>query len=148
MSNDVTLVIWFEIFKNQCPLGVSFDHVFIFSFLVQFLQEICIPPCDIIWRSWPHFLKPEKNVQQRFFTYKILIQILKRFSWDLETGHEFKLFPANIWIFKLFFLMVFTIKMLLVNIYGLLNLLEFQCDHFSSLFQAEYQFQISNVGGK
>ena len=32
--------------------------------------------------------------------------------------------------------------------YGLLNLLEFKCDHISGLFQAEYQFQNSNVGGE
>ena len=43
------------------------------------------------------------------------------FSWDLFSGHKFKLFPANIWILKFFFLMVFAIKMILENIYGLLN---------------------------
>ena len=43
---------------------------------------------------------------------------------------------------------VFAIKMLLDKPYGLLNLLEFKCDHFSSFFQAESQFQNSNVGGK
>ena len=32
--------------------------------------------------------------------------------------------------------------------YGLLNLLEYKCDHFSSLFQAESKFQFSKVGGK
>ena len=30
----------------------------------------------------------------------------------------------------------------------LLNLLELKCNHSSSLFQAESQFQNSNVGGK
>ena len=29
-----------------------------------------------------------------------------------------------------------------------MNLLELKCDNFSSLFQAESQFQNSNVGGK
>ena len=70
------------------------------------------------------------------------------FSSDLELRNEFKLFPANILIFKFFFLIVFAIKMLLDKPYGLLNLLEFKCDHFSSLFQAESQFQNSNAGGK
>ena len=44
--------------------------------------------------------------------------------------------------------MVFAIKMLLDNIYGLLNLLKFKCDHFSGLLLTESQFQNSNVGGK
>ena len=70
------------------------------------------------------------------------------FSSDLELRNEFKLFPANIWIFKFFFLLVFAIKMLLDKPYGLLNLLDFKYDHFSSLCQAESQFQNSNFGGK
>ena len=70
------------------------------------------------------------------------------FSWNLESGHEFKLFPANIWIFKLVFLMVFAIKMLLDYTYWLLNLLEFKCNHFNSLSLAEFKFKNSNVGGK
>ena len=70
------------------------------------------------------------------------------FSSDLELRNEFKLFPANIWIFKFFFLIVFTITMLLDKPHGLLNLREFKCDHFSNVFQAESQFQNSNVGGK
>ena len=32
--------------------------------------------------------------------------------------------------------------MLLDKLYGLLNLLQFKCDHFSSLFQAESQFYL------
>ena len=56
------------------------------------------------------------------------------FSSELALRIEFKLFPANIWIFKLFFLIVFTIKMLLDKAYGLLNLLEFKFHHFSTLF--------------
>ena len=38
--------------------------------------------------------------------------------------------------------------MLLDNAYGLLNLLEFKCNHFNSLFQAESEFKNSNFGGK
>ena len=38
--------------------------------------------------------------------------------------------------------------MLLDKAYGLLYILEIKCDHFSSLFQAESQFQNSNIGGK
>ena len=60
----------------------------------------------------------------------------------------FKLFPANIWIFKFFFLVVFAIKMLLDNTYALLNLLEFKCNHFNSLFLTESESKYSNVGGK
>ena len=71
-----------------------------------------------------------------------------KFFSDLELRNKFKLFPTNILIFKFFFLIVFAIKMLLDKPYGLLNLLEFKCDHFSSLFQAESQFQNSNVGKK
>ena len=56
--------------------------------------------------------------------YRTYFHIKGSFSWDLESGHELKLFPANIWIFKLFFLMVFAIKMLLDKIYGFLNLVE------------------------
>ena len=44
--------------------------------------------------------------------------------------------------------MVFAIEMLLDNAYGLLNLLEFKCNHFDSLFQAESEFKNSNFGGK
>ena len=36
--------------------------------------------------------------------------------WELALRQIFKLFPANIWILKLFFLMVFAIKMTLDNI--------------------------------
>ena len=83
-----------------------------------------------------------------FESLHILIGDLKvEFSSDRELRNEFKLFPANICIFEWFFLIVFAIKMLLDKSYGtLLNLLEFEWDHFSSLFQAE--FQNSNVGGK
>ena len=38
--------------------------------------------------------------------------------------------------------------MLLDKPYWLMNLLGIKYDHFSSLIQAEYQFQNSNVGGK
>ena len=57
--------------------------------------------------------------------------------WEPALNQEFTGFPAKIWIFKFFFLMVFAIKMFLNNAYGLLNLLEFTCNHFNSLFQAE-----------
>ena len=43
--------------------------------------------------------------------------------------------------------MVFAIKMLLNNTYGLLNRLEFKCNHFTSLFEAESEFKNSK-GGK
>ena len=69
-------------------------------------------------------------------------------SWDPEWRHDFNEFPAKIWIFKLFFLMVFAIKMLLDNTYGLPNLFEFKSNHFNSLFQAEYEFKNSKFGGK
>ena len=50
----------------------------------------------------------------------------------------------------MFFLMIFAVKMSLNNTYGLLNvnILEFQCNHFNSLFLAESELQNSNVGGK
>ena len=44
--------------------------------------------------------------------------------------------------------MVFAIKMLLDNTYGLLNLFEFKSYHFNSFFQAESEFKNSNFGGK
>ena len=44
--------------------------------------------------------------------------------------------------------MVFAIKLLLNNVYGLLKLLKVKCNHFNSLFQAEYEFRNSNFGGK
>ena len=70
-------------------------------------------------------------------------------SWDLESVHKFKLFPANIWIFKLVFLIVLVIKMLLDYTYELLNLFEFKCsNHFDSIFLAEFEFKNSNIGGK
>ena len=68
--------------------------------------------------------------------------------WRPALNQEFTGFPAKIWIFKLFFLMVFGIKMLLDNAYGLLNLLEFKCNYFNSLFQAESEFKNSNFGRK
>ena len=68
--------------------------------------------------------------------------------WEPALNQEFTGFPTNIWIFKFFFLLVFAIKMLLDNNYGLMNLLEFKCDYFTCLLLAESQFQNSNVGGK
>ena len=44
--------------------------------------------------------------------------------------------------------MVFAIKMLLDNTYGLPNLFEFKSNHFNNLFQAEYELKNSNFGGK
>ena len=44
--------------------------------------------------------------------------------------------------------MIFAIKMLLDNIYGLLNLFEFKINHFNSLVQAKSEFKNSNFGGK
>ena len=38
--------------------------------------------------------------------------------------------------------------MFLDNTYGLLNLLEFKCNVLNSLFEAECEFENSNVGGK
>ena len=38
--------------------------------------------------------------------------------------------------------------MILDKTYGLLNLLESECNHFTSLYQAEYEFENSNFGGK
>ena len=69
-------------------------------------------------------------------------------SSESESGHKFKFFPANIWIFKLVFHIVFAIKMLLDYTSGLLNFLEFKCNHYNSLFLAEYEFKNSIVGGK
>ena len=45
--------------------------------------------------------------------------------WELAPRQIFKLFPANIWIFKFFFLMILAIKIILDYTYGLLNILEF-----------------------
>ena len=72
----------------------------------------------------------------------VVLQLLLKATF-LENGpdrHEFKLFPTNILIFKLYFLSIFDIKILLNKSYGLLNLLEFKCDYFGSIFQAESQF--------
>ena len=44
--------------------------------------------------------------------------------------------------------MDFAIKMLLDVTYGLLNLLELFFNCFDSVYQAEYEFQNSNVGEK
>ena len=44
--------------------------------------------------------------------------------------------------------MDFAVKMLLDDTYGLLNFLELFFSCFDSLYQAEYEFQNSNVGGK
>ena len=60
--------------------------------------------------------------------------------WEPALNQELAGFSANIWIFKFCFLMVFAIKMLLDNTYGSLNLFEFNCNHFTSLFQAESEF--------
>ena len=50
---------------------------------------------------------------------------------------------------KFDFHMVFVIKLLLDdNTYGLQNLLEFECNHFTSIFQARSEFKNSNFGGK
>ena len=45
--------------------------------------------------------------------------------WELEPTQIFKLFPANSWILKLSFLKIFAINIILDDIYGLLNILEF-----------------------
>ena len=99
---------------------------------------------NLLWLFW--FL----SIQGVLLCFSIAAETPTKggFSWDLESGHEFKLFPANIWIFKLVFLMVFAIKMLLDYTYWLLNLLEFKCNHFNSLSLAELKFKNSNVGGK
>ena len=41
----------------------------------------------------------------------------------LAPTHIFKLFPANIWIFKFFIIMILAVKMCLDNTYGLMNIL-------------------------
>ena len=68
--------------------------------------------------------------------------------WEHEWRQDFNVFPAKIWIFIFFFLVVFAIKMLLDNTYGLPNLFEFKSYHFNSFFQAESEFKNSNFGGK
>ena len=99
------------------------------------------------------FLCPLKLFVQFRWKVKKLLR-LKEFtkvevSSESESGHEFKFFPTNIWIFKFIFLIVFTIKMLLdYTSTALLNLLEFKCNHYNSLFLAESEFKNSNVGGK
>ena len=62
--------------------------------------------------------------------------------WKPALNQEYTGFPAKIWISKCYFLMVFAIKMLLDNAYGLLNLLEFKCNHFDIIFQAESEYLI------
>ena len=44
--------------------------------------------------------------------------------------------------------MVFAVKMILDYTSGLLNLLEFRCNHYNSLFLAETEFKNSNGAGK
>ena len=66
--------------------------------------------------------------------------------WSQDMNSSY--FPPTFEFSNSFFLMVFAIKMLLDNIHGLLNQLEFKCDHFSGLLLAESQFQNSNVGGE
>jgi hypothetical protein len=48
--------------------------------------------------------------------YKVSTKV--EFSSELALGNEFKPFPANILIFKFFFLILFAIKMLLDKPYG------------------------------
>ena len=69
-------------------------------------------------------------------------------SWDPEWRHDFNVFPTKIWIFKFFFLMVFAIKMLLDNIYGLPNHFEFKSNHFNSLsFKQNINLKIQILAG-
>ena len=51
---------------------------------------------------------------------------ISKLTWNLDIN----VFPAKIWIFKFFSLMVFAIKMLLDNTYGLPNLFEFKSKSF------------------
>ena len=44
--------------------------------------------------------------------------------WKTAPTQIFKLFPANIWILEVFFLMIFAIKLILNDTYGLLNIHE------------------------
>ena len=62
----------------------------------------------------------------------------------------FNPFPANICILKLFFLMIFAVKMSVDNkTMGYSISLNVNVgNHFNSLFLAEFEFQNSNVGRK
>ena len=94
-----------------------------------------------------HFQKPQKNrlsITSMYISLPSKVVII----WDLALTQIFNLFPANIWILKWFFLVIFAIKMSLDNTYGLLNILEFLCNNFNSLFLVESEFLNSNVGGK
>ena len=75
-----------------------------------------------------------------FFQYMSKVE----FIWELVLNQEFTGFPAKILIFKFFFLMVFAIKMLLNNAYGLLNRLEFICNHFQQNLNLKIQILAGN----
>ena len=65
------------------------------------------------------------------------------FFFDLELRNELKLSPANIWIFKFLSLRVFAIKTILDKTNGLMNLLDFKYNHYSSLCQGILILKIS-----
>ena len=80
-----------------------------------------------------------------FFQYMSKVELI----WELVLNQEFTGFPAKIWIFRFFFLMVLAIKKHFKNnAYGLLNLLEFIYNHFNSLFQVESELKSSIFGEK
>ena len=93
----------------------------------------------------PDCLTPSRSRTRLFETRYITKVIL---IWEHEWRQDFNVFPAKVWIFKIFFLVVFAINMLLDNTYGLPNLFEFKSNHFNSFFQAESEFKNSNFGRK
>ena len=64
-------------------------------------------------------------ISVRWFQNEMVCRVLKSnlFQNRHAPTHIFKLFPANIWIFKFFIIMMLAVKMCLDNNYGLLNLL-------------------------
>ena len=66
--------------------------------------------------------KLETTTKLRVRGKKALQSKVKLISKPAPT-HIFKLFPANIWIFKFFIIMILAVKMCLDNTYGLLNIL-------------------------
>ena len=72
----------------------------------------------------------QTNVFLVLIVTMVILKLKAPFFWKGHGGHEFKLFPANIWILKFCYFTVFAIKMLLDKPFWLMNLLEIKYNHF------------------
>ena len=135
---------WPNHFKEKGPIS----HEFAIFFIEHWEISRNLLPNTIFFGRIACLVNKELFLQVTYLTclsrYVLKAAFPEIWSQDMNSSY----FPPTFEFSNAFFLMVFAIKMLLDNIYGLLNFIEFKCDHFSGLLLAESQYQNSNAGGK